>query len=89
MLDRNALVGGFICISSHKMAGMLFVRVLKNIVSIFRLISSVIKFDLDRVKFDLDCVAFDLDNPTQVPFATSGIRGPVGLCYTRDRRSTC
>ena len=55
MLDRNALLGGFICISSHKMAGRLFVRVLKNIVSIFRLISSVIKFDLDRVKFDLDC----------------------------------
>ena len=36
MLDRSALLGGFICISSHKLAGRLFDMVLKSNVSIFR-----------------------------------------------------
>ena len=30
MLDRNTLMVGFICISSHKVAGRLFVSVLKS-----------------------------------------------------------
>ena len=30
MLDRSALLGGYICVSSHKLAGRLFVMVLKK-----------------------------------------------------------
>ena len=42
MLDLNTLFGGFICINSHKLAGRLFVMVLKSNVSIFRLMSYVV-----------------------------------------------
>ena len=41
LLENSALLGGFICISSHTLAERLFVMVLKSNVSVFNVVRCV------------------------------------------------